>query len=351
VKSIVWMTRPGARAFCERIGADVTVVSSLDEFVNIRRDAETLSFIDSTTIAALDELAAELDDDEVLLPERRRLAAAVSLGPVILIADDPAAIMPALPTRPWLSHVIGAAFLEQPLARTHLDRVVEAVTTSAAPRLMDWVEPEASGRRVGLLHASRRFERLERMGEYLASKRVGPAVVQQLRDTADELLTNAFYNAPFAAGAVEQPIPRTEDVSLPKESACDLAYGVRDDLAFVRVRDPFGSLPRVKLLDVIARSARAKSLDATPGTGRGLWRVLSTASVAAVSVISNQHTEVLVGIIEQASTASRPFAFHLFFKDSAKRRLWQSARQDTAITDQTMNNTLVSIVVAKDEIS
>ena len=58
------------------------------------------------------------------------------------------------------------------------------------------------------------------------------------------------------AGALKQPISRTQDVSLSDDSACDMVYGCRDDLAVVRVRDPFGSLSRSRLVEVLTRCAR-----------------------------------------------------------------------------------------------
>jgi hypothetical protein len=67
------------------------------------------------------------------------------------------------------------------------------------------------------------------------------------------------------------------------------------------------------------------------GAGLGLWRVFSAASFVAVSVVNNRHTEFLVGIGKRAPSTARPFAFHLFFKDSGRSvRRWKLLDADTS---------------------
>jgi hypothetical protein len=156
-----------------------------------------------------------------------------------------------------------------------------------------------------------------------------------LRDAAEELLTNAFYDAPVAAGVLDQPISRTQDVALSEDSACDMVYGCREDLAIVRVRDPFGSLSRTRLVEVLTRCARTDmrvEVDETMGgAGLGLWRVFSAASFVAIAVVNNRHTEFLVGIGKRVSAAQRPFAFHLFFKEHGRAlRRWRLLDADSS---------------------
>src|SRR5262249_45716732 len=140
------------------------------------------------------------------------------------------------------------------------------------PRLLDWLGPTANGRRIRLTHASSRAARIEKMSDFFDANGVGSRTLQLLRDAAEELLTNAFYDAPVAAGRLKKPVSRTQDISLPDDSACDLAYACRDDLAIVRVRDPFGSLSRRRLVEVLSRCARSDmkvEVDETMG-GAGL---------------------------------------------------------------------------------
>jgi hypothetical protein len=314
-------------ALRDLLSSELTIVSSAQEFFDARRDPKTVSYVDNSTIADLSRAAAELGVSvEQLMPA----------GPVIAICDEPLqTAIGWLPAHPWLSHVVSAAMLRHPMAGEHLRNVVMTVTSSGHPRLLDWLGPTVAGRRVRLAHASRRVERLERMTEFLDSKGVGTRTVQLLRDAAEELLTNAFYDAPVAAGALKQPISRTQDVSLPDDSACDMVYACRDDLAVVRVRDPFGSLSRTRLVEVLTRCARTDmqvEVDETMGgAGLGLWRIFSAASFVAIAVVNHRYTEFLVGIGKRASSGPRPFAFHFFFKDHGRAaRRWKLLDADSS---------------------
>lgn len=316
VRSIVWMTERLSRGLRDLLPSETVLVTSAREFLDARRDAKTVSFVDNSTIGQLDR-------------------AVTPPGPVIAVCDEPLqAAIGWLPTHPWLSHVVSASMLQHPMAVEHFGNVMLTLTNSGQTRLLDWLGPTIAGRRVRLAHASRRVERLERMSMFLDSKGVSSRTVQLLRDCAEELLTNAFYDAPVAAGALKQPISRTQDVSLPDDSACDMVYGCRDDLAIVRVRDPFGSLSRSRLVEVLTRCARTDmrvEVDETMGgAGLGLWRIFSTASFVAIAVVNNRHTEFLVGFGKRAA-GPRPFAFHLFFKEQGRTvRRWRLLDADSS---------------------
>jgi hypothetical protein len=325
VRSIVWTSEPLSRALGERLSSEISIARSAREFLDARRDARTVSFVDHTTLPELDRAAAErgMSADQLEPP-----------GPVVAICDDSLqAAIGWLPARRWLSHVVSASMLQHPLAAEHLGNVTATLTSGTRPRLLDWLGATISGRRVRLAQASRRVERLERMGEFFDGKGVGTRTIQQLRDIAEELLTNAFYDAPVAAGVVKHAISRTQDVALPDDSACDMVYGCRDDLAVVRVRDPFGSLSRLRLVEVLTRCARTDmgvEVDETMGgAGLGLWRIFSAASYVAISVVDHRYTEFLVAIGKR-SAGPRPFAFHLFFREHGRPvRRWKLLDADS----------------------
>jgi hypothetical protein len=338
------MSKPLSRAISGLLAPGTTIVTSAAAFLDAQRDAKTVSFLDSSTLANLDRLATDLGapTDQLLPPPAwRKLLAAVSIGPVVVVCNEPlATAIGWLPSHPWLSHVLNADMLEHSMAKRHLANVM-ATVVGGQPRLADWVG--GTGRRVRLTHASKSAERLGKMGEYFGLKGFGSPAIERLRAAAHELLTNAFYDAPVAAG-VTQPIARTHDVALPHDCACDLVYGSDNDLAAVRVRDPFGSLSRARLVEVLTRCARTETpveLDETMGgAGLGLWRVLSTVSLVAISVINNRQTEVLIGIPKQDSPKKHPFAFHLFFKDGAQRRTWKLLSEDTGDPSDTSSVTM-----------
>lgn len=248
-------------------------------------------------------------------------------GPVIALCDDtlPKAVG-WLPEHPWLSHVIGGTMLTHPMGAEHLENTMKSLERTDKPKLIEWLTPNVTGRRVRLAHAGRRAERLDRMGEFLEQKGIGSRTIQLLRDAGEELLTNAFYDAPVAAGALERPISRTQDVLLPDDCACDMVYGSHKDLAIVRVRDPFGSFTRERLVQVLTRCAQADMQvevdESMGGAGLGLWRIFTAASFVAISVVANRHTEFLVGIGKRIP-GPKPFAFHLYFRQGKKPRFWR----------------------------
>jgi len=111
-------------------------------------------------------------------------------------------------------------------------------------------------------------------------------------------------------------VPRTEDVELPPDRACEISYGIEAGNAFIRLRDTFGSLTRKRLLDVLNRcNAGAVSIDESRGgAGLGLWRVFSTASTVAISVTPGVVTDILVGIATtDGRIVKQHLAVHLFF--------------------------------------
>lgn len=328
MKPIVWLPDTLARGLRAHLSGDPKVVASAQEFLDEPRAPGTVAFLDAEALAALDKLAAE------------RGTAVRDLAPpgtVIAFSDD-ALQTPIgwLPTRPWLAHVMSVSMLEHPIFPEHLGNVVTTLTNGRRPRLTDWLTETVVGRRVRLAQASKRAERIERMGEYYESNGVSARTIQLLRDAAEELLTNAFYDAPVAAGAVPDAIPRTQDVTLSEESACDMVYGCRDDLAIVRVKDPFGSLTRERLVEVLTRCARTDMQvevdESMGGAGLGLWRLFTVATFVAVSVVPNHHTEFLVGIAKRGAPGSvRPYAFHLFFKEQGGAlRRWKMLDANTS---------------------
>ncbi|CAN5756047.1 hypothetical protein BH11MYX2_BH11MYX2_03050 [soil metagenome] len=296
---------------------------------------------EAKTVRTLSSVAEvdQLPRDSVLFVDENALTQLAAAGtvppaPVIAIAsEDPRRTTVAwLREYPWLAHVIGSGLLDLELSGEHIANVMKTLRI-AQPRLLDWIDSSVRGRRIKLAKSSMRVERLEKMSDYLQSGGVGERTIENLRDVAEELLTNAFYDAPVAAGAFKGAISRTQEVVLPEDRACDLAYGCSPELAMVRVRDPFGSLSHRRIVEVLTRCA-SNQMDvivdeSMGGAGLGLWRVVSVASFIGISVIKEQQTEILVGIATKRSAAARPFALHLFFKDPQKRGFWRFVDEDS----------------------
>jgi hypothetical protein len=211
----------------------------------------------------------------------------------------------------------------------------------------DMIGETGVGRVALLASASRRETRFERMREFFAKHGISARTITSINDVVEELVTNALYDAPSEAGFFERPIPRTEDVDLPAERACEITYGIDDGSVFLRVRDTFGALTRSRLLAVLNRcSAVEVPLDESRGgAGLGMWRVLSAVSTVAITVVPGSHTEILVGIATSQGrmVAKQLQAFHLFFRP-ALRELAPAfvPDEDLSTFDQSISLVLVA---------
>lgn len=259
------------------------------------RQGAPLAFVDA-------ELLPQLDGEALCVP-------------IVGIMDEAlAGAVRLLDAFPWLSHVVAVSMLSSPLARAHLSMLLDRLEEGPEQRILG----DAGIGRVALLaSSSHRETRFERMREFFAKQRLSSRAITSLNDLAEELVTNALYDAPVEAGYFATPVPRTVDVDLPPERACEISYGVENSTMFVRVRDPFGALTRPRLLGVLNRCNAADGvvLDETRGgAGLGLWRIFSAASSIAITVIPGRLTDILVRIeTKKGRPIKQLLAIHTFF--------------------------------------
>ena len=220
--------------------------------------------------------------------------------PIIGVIDDAHETLPsivrAFEVFPWLSHFTTTAAFTRPGAHAEVSQMVARLVANGQH---DLVSASGYARVARLATASRRDTRCERMRQFFVDRGVSGRTIVRLQDICEELVTNSLYDAPFEGGYFSQPVPRTEDVDLPRELACEVSYGFDDGMAYVRVRDPFGALTRARVIAVWSRCKRigGVSLDESRGgAGLGLWRVLLAASTVAIRVHPGELTEVTVGI-------------------------------------------------------
>lgn len=224
-----------------------------------------------------------------------------------------------LDTVPWLAHVISVPMLASPRGRPHIEMLLQRIANGPDQGMLGG---NGRGRTALLASASRRQARFERMREYFTKQGLSERVITTVVDVAEELVTNALYDAPVEAGFFQRARQRFEDVNLPPDRACEISYGIENDTVFIRLRDPFGALTRTRLLEVLNRCNRdmGVQLDETRGgAGLGLWRVFQSAATVSMTVIPGSLTEVLVGIgIKDGRKVAKPAAVHLFFTKPVK---------------------------------
>lgn len=239
--------------------------------------------------------------------------------PIIGVLDGHLAdTVAALELFPWLCHVVTRSLLTSALARAQVPLLVDRIKHGPTH---PFLAPNAVGRVALLSSSSRRENRLERMREFFSQNGLSARTVLQVSDVAEELLTNALYDAPVDSGFYPGAVSRTQPVELQPQHACEISYGVEASGLFVRVRDPFGAFMRPRLIDVLNRcnvDDGGVTLDESRGgAGLGLWRVFSAASSLAITVIPGRLTDMLVRIETHKGRLAKQsiHAVHLFFPE------------------------------------
>lgn len=222
-----------------------------------------------------------------------------SLGvPTVGIIDGETVLdrmVDSLGSLPWVMSFVAASLLGTPAAREQINALIDHVQSASQQAMLG---EAAVGRMALLTESNRREGRFERIRAYFSKHGVGTRALQTIEDVYEELVTNALYDAPFEAGYFKAPMPRTQDVELPRARACEISYGLDGDTAFLRVRDTFGALRRERLVQVLARCrADGVKLDESRGgAGLGLWRVFCAASTIAITVVPGRLTDIIVGV-------------------------------------------------------
>lgn len=281
------------------------VVSSLGEFLNATSSIGAVGFVDLNLIPQLTPDAPYI--------------------PIVALTDNMLREMiGALEEWPWLSHLLATSLLASPLAAPYLAMLMDELESWPARRIAGvGVGVGGVGRASLVANSSRRAARVERMVAFFLKHGISERTTALLSDAAEELIANALYDAPFEAGYFKKAMPRTEDVDLPPNFACEISYGVDDSNVFLRVRDPFGALSRGRVISVLERCSKPDVVpdESRGGAGLGLWRVFSAASTIAITVVSRRLTDILVGIASNyggsRAAGKRLLGVHLSFNSNS----------------------------------
>jgi len=149
--------------------------------------------------------------------------------------------------------------------------------------------------------------------------------VALVESIADELITNAIYNAPRdAAGRPKYAgVPRRQSVVLDDGEAAELAFACDGHFLGIALVDPFGALTQDTIVAYLNRClVRPEPLaasHASSGAGIGLYRIFQSLSKFVVNVDPGRRTEV-IALIDLRLTMKRfrqaPKSFHIFVAES-----------------------------------
>jgi hypothetical protein len=230
---------------------------------------------------------------------------------VVVEAMELSAIVRLMGERPDINHVVAPDCVDQPVTAA----VLWKLATGTVGRPAHLLGRGFSGRRVALRDSDKRAPRIEAIAEYAAECGAASRATRLVSDVAEELITNALYDAPAERDGLHAD--RTTHVRLDREEACVVVYGADKEKFYVRVRDPFGSLRRERVFEVLARcmDQRGVPFDTTRGgAGLGMMRIFDASAVIVVHVRAHTCTELLVGIDLKRRRSTRDRAVHLFFE-------------------------------------
>jgi hypothetical protein len=232
--------------------------------------------------------------------------------PLIVVADlDLPGMVALMAERPYVNHVISRRAIEEDIALG----VAWKLSCGADGEPAHLLGRDFVGRRVMVRDSEKRGARIEAIANFAAERGIGTRSITQITDLAEELITNALYDAPaeFAGVAAN----RTAQVVLEREEASRVVYGTDGKMFYLRVRDPFGSLARTRLFEVLARCVDKGNvtIDSTRGgAGLGMMRIFDSSSLVVIHVHKRVSTEFLIGIDLKRRKAQRERAVHLFFE-------------------------------------
>jgi len=153
-----------------------------------------------------------------------------------------------------------------------------------------------------LTHSSDKSRLLSEAEAYATNVGVRPRMVSLFCMVADELVTNAIFNAPRDAGGQHRyaHLPRGEDVALDPGEDVEVKFCCDGRRLGIAATDPFGSLTQERLLDYLAKCFRKgeDQIDSKPGgAGLGFYYIFEGVSHLVANISMGKRTE-MIGLID-----------------------------------------------------
>lgn len=135
-------------------------------------------------------------------------------------------------------------------------------------------------------------ENIDEMVEFLELSRCFKDFGNQLKHVANEILTNALYNAPIENGEyLYRDKTRTEKVTMKPGKEVDFKIFENDKKIVLYIKDYYGSLTKKNIEDHI-NNAQVKNKEG--GAGVGIYLSFRYCHKLIYNVISGESTEVMI---------------------------------------------------------
>ncbi len=226
--------------------------------------------------------------------------------------------MPLLQERGYLRNLI--AKNEDPIEPEELIVTAEKLLRNdifGIKKYLRWgVEPLT----ITLKESLKKGEYVTQVTDYAATLGCSSRTVELVNSIADELVTNAIFNAPVDADGNPKyrHHKRSEALVLSDEEAATLEFGCDGDFIAVSSSDPFGSLKQDTVIDYLNRclvKGPKQMSEDSGGAGLGLYRVFQSVSKFVLNLDPGKRTEVIALIdlrlsMKQFRLATK--SFHCF---------------------------------------
>lgn len=174
---------------------------------------------------------------------------------------------------------------------------------------------------IDFFKASQKRNALQDLKQYLEKYTSSASLINELTSAADELFTNAIFNAPFSDESSVNPGKDRTDTStqMIDGNSAELFAGVHSDRIVIGCKDPYGSLNLQSLLSRILKCYKdgvGKSINMGPGgAGIGSYLVFNTGTSYYVGILKGEATVVCFSVPQKMSSRKRgqvPKNLHFF---------------------------------------
>lgn len=293
-----------AKIALKSLGADLITVDNVEEGKKLVEEHLFAVICIDPTLIELANLCAEKSQSTRI---------------VLMVPDKIDDYLTLMQNYPFVSNVIAYQPEDQLLFFKNLITTVKKLITQDIFGIYPYLgwNPKVWSQKIVASNA--REKMILEMEETFKAMGIRQNIISIAASIAEELLMNAFYDAPTDAkgNSLYNHLQRTHDVVLEKNQQGTFRYACDGFQLALSVEDPFGSFSRETLLNYLIRCQTGflANHENKGGAGRGLFSVLEQSDYFIINVQQNKKTEV-IAIINLLSRKRRnsSVALHFFWK-------------------------------------